>query len=86
MDEPEPTFAGLAPWLSGLFVVRHTRRQGVGSALVVACERRVELLGYSRLYLYTGAAESFYAQRGWETIAEAEYDGGEVAVMRKMLE
>jgi GNAT superfamily N-acetyltransferase len=86
MDEPEPTFAGLTPWLSGLFVVPHARRQGAGSALVVVCERRAERLGYSSLYLYTGAAEGFYTQRGWETIAEPEYDGVEVAVMRTMLE
>jgi GNAT superfamily N-acetyltransferase len=85
MDEPEPRFAGLTPWLSGLFVVPHMRRQGAGSALVAACEQRAELLGYSNLYLYTGTAEDFYVQRGWETIAEADYDGDEVAVMRRTL-
>jgi hypothetical protein len=40
MDEPGPAFAGVTPWLSGLFVVLHARRQGAGSALVIACERR----------------------------------------------
>jgi GNAT superfamily N-acetyltransferase len=85
MDEPEPRFAALTPWLGGLFVVPHARRQGAGSALVVACERQAALLGYTSLYLYTGTAEHFYAQRGWETIAEAEYDGDEVAVMRTTL-
>ena len=85
MDEPQPRFAGLTPWLSGLFVVSHERRQGVGSALVVACERRAESLGYTNLYLYTAAREDFYAQRGWETIAEADHDGDEVAVMRTTL-
>jgi GNAT superfamily N-acetyltransferase len=85
MDEPQPRFAGLTPWLSGLFVVPHARRQGAGSALVVACERRAQLLGYSSLYLYTGAGENFYALRGWETIGEADYDGDEIAVMRTTL-
>ena len=85
MEEPEPRFAGLTPWLSGLFVVPYMRRQGAGSALVVSCERRATLLGYSSLYLYTGTAEHFYAQRGWETIAEAAYDGDEVAIMRTTL-
>jgi N-acetylglutamate synthase-like GNAT family acetyltransferase len=85
MEEPEPRFAGLTPWLSGLFVVPYMRRQGAGSALVVACERRATLLGYSSSYLYTGANENFYAQRGWETVAEADYDGAQVAVMRTVL-
>ena len=85
MEEPEPRFAGLTPWLSGLFVVPYMRRQGAGSALVVSCERRATLLGYSSLYLYTGTAEHFYAQRGWETIAEAAYDGDQVAIMRTTL-
>lgn len=85
MDEPQPKFAGLTPWLSGLFVVPHARRQGVGSALVVACERRAESLGYSNLYLYTAAGEDFYAQCGWQSIGEADYDGAEVSVMQTML-
>jgi GNAT superfamily N-acetyltransferase len=85
MEEPERAFAGLTPWLSGLFVVQHARRRGAGSALVAACEQRAELLGYDILYLYTGMAESFYVQHGWETIAVADYDSDEVAVMRRLL-
>jgi GNAT superfamily N-acetyltransferase len=85
MEEPEPRFAALTPWLSGLFVVPRARRQGAGSALVVACERRAKSLGHDSLFLYTGAAERFYAGRGWETIGRAKYDGDEVAVMRATL-
>jgi N-acetylglutamate synthase-like GNAT family acetyltransferase len=85
MDDPPPQFAALTPWLSGLFVIPQARRQGIGAALVTACERRAAVLGYTSLYLYTGTAEHFYAHRGWETIVEAEYDGDEVAVMRTPL-
>jgi GNAT superfamily N-acetyltransferase len=85
MDEPHPSFAGLTPWLSGLFVVPHARRQGAGSALVAACEGLAKSLGYDDLYLYTETAENFYAQLGWLTIAHTDYDGEEVAIMRATL-
>ena len=85
MDDPEPRFVGLTPWLSGLFVVPDARRLGAGSALVTACERRAVLLGYVDLYLYTESAEGFYQRLGWETIAEADYEDTTVKVMRKTL-
>ena len=86
MVEPELRFATLNPWLSGLLVNPDMRRRGVGAALVAACERRAALLGFTELYLYTSTAEAFYERLGWQTIAEAAYEGASVAVMRRRLD
>jgi N-acetylglutamate synthase-like GNAT family acetyltransferase len=40
--------------------------------------RRMDL---ERLYLYTSTAETFYEKLGWTTIARAQYEGDDVAVM-----
>lgn len=86
MEAPEPRYAGLTPWLSGLFVIPDARRRGAGSALVAVCQRRAASLGHAGLYLYTQTAEGFYQRLAWETVAEADYEGEAVTVMRRSLE
>jgi GNAT superfamily N-acetyltransferase len=86
MEQPEQRFVGLTPWLSGLFVIPDARRQGAGAALVTACQRRAELLGFANLYLYTQTAEGFYERLDWATFAEADYEDDVVKVMRTSLD
>lgn len=73
----------LTPWLAGLYVKESWRRNGVGSSLVKAIERKALEMGISHLFLYTPQSEHFYSGLGW-TIREREnYHNVPVTVMEK---
>jgi GNAT superfamily N-acetyltransferase len=73
----------LTPWLAALYVAEERRRQGIGTALVRAIERRAAALGIGRLFLYTPASERFYANLGWAVRERTGYHGHAVSVMEK---
>lgn len=80
--EPRPE---LKPDLGGLYVVPRHRRNGIGTALVLACEAGAREFGVEELYLYTESAESLYARLGWETFERTQFLGQPAAIMRKSL-
>lgn len=80
--EPRPE---LKPDLGGLYVVPQHRSNGIGSALVRACEAGAHEFGVSELYLYTESAESLYARLGWETFERTHFLGEPVVIMRRRL-
>ena len=80
--EPRPA---LTPDLSGLYVLPTFRRQGIGAALVRACEAGARTFGVTRLYLHTSTAEALYGALGWETIDRVEFQGVQSAIMMKRL-
>jgi GNAT superfamily N-acetyltransferase len=73
----------LTPWLAGVYVVHHHRRNGYGSALVKRIESEAALLGVPRLHLYTPDAMGFYSTLGWTEDERTEYLGQRVTVMSK---
>lgn len=75
----------LTPWLAGLYVAPQWRRRGVATQLVAAVENAAAELGIGRLYLYTPAAESFYARLGWAAKENTQYRGHAVVVMEKAI-
>jgi GNAT superfamily N-acetyltransferase len=75
-------------WVMALFVKTPYRSQGVGRALLGACERQGRRLGYSDLYLDTAEAAGYYAKlEGWEKIGSTRWEknGLQLTVMRKTL-
>jgi GNAT superfamily N-acetyltransferase len=86
IERDMPSHPDLTPWLSSVFVVPERRQDGVGTVLVAHAEDAARALGVSRLYLYTDAAEGFYARGGWRVIAREHYDRSLKAVMAKDLE
>ena len=76
----------LTPWLSALFVQPEYRGRGIGTALVAHFESRVRAAGIRHAYLYTSAAEQFYARLGWTTFGRESYADEDVALMMKRLE
>jgi GNAT superfamily N-acetyltransferase len=72
----------LSPWLAGVYVQHHSRRHGVGSALVGHALWQVQRLGFPALYLYTHSARPFYERLGWEALEETVYHERSVAIMR----
>jgi GNAT superfamily N-acetyltransferase len=73
----------LTPWLAGLYVKAPRRRQGIGTALVSAIEKKAHELGIERLYLYTPESEVFYSRLGWQIKERTEYHGYSVTLMQK---
>ncbi len=81
--EPRPE---LKPDLGGLYVLPQHRSNGIGSALVLACEAGAREFGVSELYLYTESAESLYTRLGWETFELTRFQKQPVAIMRRSLQ
>lgn len=81
----DPTYGARGPWLSGLYVPRDRRRQGIGTLLVGECERHAASCGISDLLLYTGAAQRLYERLGWSVMDHVVYDDEKSVVMSKRL-
>lgn len=75
----------LTPWLAGVYVKAEDRGRGVASQLVNRIVDEAAALGVSQLYLYTDAAQSLYAQLGWEVIEELVYDDLPVTIMKYVI-
>ena len=72
----------LTPWLASVFVAPEYRRQGVGSQLVKHAMQKAKQAGIEAMYLFTPDQVNFYQKLGWEVIANEEYRGHSVMVMR----
>jgi GNAT superfamily N-acetyltransferase len=79
-SEVEPSH-DVSPWLAGLFVVPEHRRKGAGAALVRAIQDEARQREFSRLYLYTADAVSFYDRLGWEVLDRTNWKGFDTALM-----
>lgn len=73
----------LTPWLAGLYVAEIWRKQGIGTTLVNAIERKAKEISIRKLYLYTLRSEGFYARLGWLVEERTEYHGYPVTIMEK---
>ena len=74
---PEP-----GPWLAAVFVTPDARKFGVGSALVAHVVNRACELGYTKLFLYTEHAQSWYETKGWIKIRDTIFLGLHHTVMQ----
>lgn len=74
----------LTPWLAGLYVKESRRGKGIGTALVRAIEAKALAMGINRLFLYTPAAEHFYADLGWRLKERTCYHNVPVSLMEKL--
>jgi predicted N-acetyltransferase YhbS len=55
----------LTPWLGGVLVGPHFRRQGIGAALCAAVEDAARARGIQTLYLFTLDQQAWYTRLGW---------------------
>jgi GNAT superfamily N-acetyltransferase len=71
-------FAGrpdLSPWLVALYVHPDHRGEGIGSALVRACEAEAARRHIETLYLCTDSAAGLYRGLGWRYHGAGEHQG-----------
>jgi len=71
----------LSPWLAGMYVVAHRRRQGIASKLVFRIIDEARQLGIGKLYLYTATAEAFFTHLGWALVERSVFHDAPIAVM-----
>ena len=55
----------LTPWLGGVFVGSHFRRQGIGEALCATVEAAARSREIETLYLFTLDKQAWYSRLGW---------------------
>ena len=87
MENPSPAYAGMRPWLSGVYVAQAHRNAGLGTVLVRGCEEMARGLGHDAAFLYTApeTAAGFYEPMGWSECGRPQYEGEEVVVMSRVL-
>ncbi len=77
----------LTPWLGGVFVGPHFRRQGIGAALCATVEDEARSRGIQTLYLFTLDKQAWYSRLGWTLLAPSVWHPvGPVDIMRKPLQ
>jgi N-acetylglutamate synthase-like GNAT family acetyltransferase len=75
------------PWLGGVFVGSHFRRQGIGAVLCDAVEDKARLRGIQTLYLFTLDKKAWYSRLGWSIIGPfVWHSAGPVDIMCKPLQ
>lgn len=88
-QESVTTHRHLTPWLAALLVAPEFRRKGIGGRLVAAVEDTARQLGFTSLYVGTGAgsatSERVLRARGWEFLEKKPYFVSEVSIFRKVL-
>ena|SRR2546430_4646295 len=73
--------AHLSPWLASVLVEKDYRGCGIGSALSERVTTEAQLLGFSRLYLFTLDKQRFYQRLGWSIVEKAVFREHPVTVM-----
>jgi GNAT superfamily N-acetyltransferase len=76
----------LTPWLGGVFVGSHFRRQGIGAALCATVEDEARSRGIQTLYLFTLDKQAWYSRLGWTVLGPCVWQQRPVDIMCKHLQ
>ena len=75
----------LTPWLGGVFVSSHFRRQGIGAALCAAVEAEARSRTVQTLYLFTLDKQAWYSRQGWSIVSPCVWHQRPGDIMSKQL-
>ena len=75
----------LTPWLGGVFVRSHFRRQGIGAALCDAVEDKARSRAIHTLYLFTLDKQAWYSRLGWSILGPCVWQQRSGDIMCKRL-
>jgi GNAT superfamily N-acetyltransferase len=76
----------LTPWLGGVFVGSHFRRQGIGAAVCTAVEEEARSRGIQTLYLFTLDKQAWYSHLGWTVLGPCVWHQRPGDIMSKRLQ
>ena len=75
----------LSPWLANVYMVPAWRGKGLGYKLVSELMAHAQVLGLTKLFLFTCDQVNFYQRLGWTVLNEQNYQAETVAIMSKSL-
>ena len=75
----------LTPWLGGVLVGSHFRRQGIGAALCATVEDAARSRGIQKLYLFTLDKQAWYSRLGWTMLEPCVWQQRPANIMCKQL-
>jgi len=75
----------LTPWLGGVLVGSHFRRQGIGAALCAAVEDEARSRAIPTLYLFTLDKQAWYSRLGWSILGPCVWQQRPGDIMCKRL-
>ncbi|CAN5599193.1 GNAT family N-acetyltransferase [soil metagenome] len=75
----------LTPWLGGVFVSPHFRRQGIGAALCARVEDLARGREIQTLYLFTLDKQAWYTRLGWTIFGPCVWQQRPGEIMCKQL-
>jgi RimJ/RimL family protein N-acetyltransferase len=81
-EQGHENLAAFQPELGGLYVPKHFRGQGIGTALVRAGMELALNQGYETVYATTIAAADILIRLGWEFVQTVEYQDGQFDLYR----
>jgi predicted N-acetyltransferase YhbS len=73
----------LNPWLASLYIMPRFRKRGYGRLLVHEAVRLYGCFGYDRVFLFTEAAQPYFARFGFVAIEGALANGRPVTIMER---
>ena len=76
----------LTPWLGGVFVGSHFRRQGIGAALCAIVEDEARSREIQTLYLFTLDKQTWYLRLGWTPLGPFVWNQRPGDIMCKRLQ
>ncbi len=67
-DQDGDEWPDKTPWIASIYTLYRYRGLGVATALVQNLERQAKKLGFLEVYLQSGSAAGFYANKGYESL------------------
>ena len=76
---------GMGPWMAAVLVDRSYRRQGVGTALVMAIGEEAKRLGFEAVFTSSDSAIGILRRLDWKKIGNTQTLRGRVPIFSKRL-
>jgi N-acetylglutamate synthase-like GNAT family acetyltransferase len=76
----------LTPWLGGVFVGSHFRRQGIGAGSLCHRRGRGPVRGIQTLYLFTLDKQAWYSRQDWKVVGPCVWHERSGDIMCKQLQ
>lgn len=85
LQDIEPKFKVLDPWLALVFTKNEHRGKGYGALLCEQIQKTAKNMGIKEVFLFTHTAETLYKRLAWQQLERINLKGRDIVVMNKEL-
>ena len=85
LQDIEPKFKVLDPWLALVFTKNGHRRKGYGALLCEQIQETAKNMSIKEIFLFTHTAETLYKRLAWQQLERINLKGRDIVVMKKEL-